>query len=155
HIGPGAFSRLRSLDTATGAQQWEQAVTNDAFVLVTTRGGATVQGDHVLVGIYGALISGSLTVFGGSTFRLPLNAGGPPTHLSLFGLFDPVVPFGPNLAVENNFFTGSTNAPQDCAFGPPTLQVWEPGSFGAAWSAPGGGRPVVIDDQLLVASGST
>ena len=155
HVGPGAFSRLRSLNTATGAQQWQQPVTNDAFVMVATRGGATVQGDRVMVGIYGALISGSLTVCGDSTFSLPLNGQGQPINASLFGLFDPNVPFGPNLAVENTFFTGSTNAPQDCAFGPPMLQVWEPSSFGAAWSAPGGGRPVVVDDQLLVASGST
>lgn len=158
-VGPGAFSRVRSIATGTGAEQWQLPVTNDAFVMAAIGNGATVQGDRVMVGIYGAVVSGSLTVCGDTTYGLPLDGRGQSTSLSLFGLWSPNVPFGSRLAVENTFFTGpSENAPQSCGFGSPTLQIYGPGSptpSNLAWSAPGGGRPVIIDDQLLVASGST
>jgi PQQ-like domain len=168
HQGFDSFARLRSLDAGTGAEQWSRQLLPPpvtfpptGFFGAAVGDPATVQGNRVMVGVYGTLVVGGMgptcTDF---TMSATLDDSAAPGFVGTTGMWSPNVPFGGRRATETRGFSAPPGGaqPQQCAFGPGTLEVRQDDATAPTdpiWSAPGGDRPVVTGDQLLVASGST
>jgi len=169
HEGFDSFARLRSLDTGTGAEQWAQQLLPPGgttfpptgFFAAAIGDPATVQGSRVMVGIEGGLVVGGQGPnCVAATVSAALDASDAPTFVDTAGMWSPNVPFGSRRATETRGFAPPPGGaqPEQCTAGPGTLEVREDDATtrtDPVWSAPGGDRPVVTGDQLVVASGST
>jgi hypothetical protein len=152
-------SAVRSLDAATGAEQWSVAIDDPPGVgVAAARVGATVVGDDVLASYTWGVYSPHGVVCGGQTLRLDLATGeqeAPPSAVPSAA----IVPFGDRVATYDQpyIYPGDQGPVQvPCAFGHPTaVSVVEAATGATQWTGAVGGRPVVLDDQLLTSSGTT
>lgn len=144
--------QVRSIAAGTGALQWAHDAREPLMTRTVAAAGPSVVGDEVWVSIHRSALSPHGGVCGGKNLRLDLATGAEATPL-LPATSGAIVPFGDAVAAfaQTYYYSPTDGCPSTS--GP--LTVHDAASGAARWAGEPGGRPVVIDDQVINASGPT
>ena len=147
--------QIRSIAASSGAFQWAHTTSGGPFPNLTTVAGVagpTVVGDEVWAAMRLQVFTAHGGACGGANVRVDLATGAELTPV-VPATSGAIVPFGEAVAAYAQSFQFSPTSGCTSTAGP--LTVHDQATGAARWTGQVGGRPVVIGDQLLSASGPT
>lgn len=144
--------QVRSIAAGTGALQWAHDAREPFMTRTVAAAGPSVVGDEVWASMHMSALSPGGGVCGGVDLRLDLATGAEATPV-LPATSGALVPFGDAVAAYTRTYQYSPTDGCPSTAGPVT--VYDAATGAVRWAGEPGGRPVVIDDQLLSPVGST